>query len=68
MPHEMGDLRSVLASASVLWLPAAGGAPEHPAPSSSHRPSPAASCPRSKAVALRLADAAQLMGSLQRVP
>lgn len=41
---------------------------EHLFSSSSHCPSPAASCPRSKAVTLRLADAAQLMGSLQRVP
>lgn len=68
MPHEMGDLQSGLASASVLWLPAAREAQEHLVPSSSHCPSPAASCPHSKAVTLRLADAAQLMGSLQRVP
>jgi len=36
-------------------------------PSSSRRRSPAVACPRTKAVRLRLADAAQLMGSLLRV-
>lgn len=65
--HEMGDLLSVLAPASVLGLSAAPKARKH----CGMKPFPAGpvaiSCPCTEAPGLLLADAAQPLGSLHRV-